>query len=116
MSVRVQTILGSKIGTCMCHNPNNLGPLMEVCVCVRVWTSLMASPASVHVNRDSLDAILHGMQAKLMASTANNKHINGKTQLAIICGQSLILFFVTALQLLYWLHNMANLILLDLNH
>src|SRR5882762_1083110 len=54
--------------------------------------------------------------SKIMASTANNKHINGKTQLAIICGQSLILFFVAALQLLYWLHNMANLILLDLNH
>jgi hypothetical protein len=62
----------SKIGTCLCHNPDNLGPLTEVCV--RVWTSLVASPASVHVNRDGLDAILHGMQAKLWLPTVNDKH------------------------------------------
>ena len=35
MSVQIRTILGSKIGGCMCRDPDNFGPLMDVCVRVR---------------------------------------------------------------------------------
>src|ERR1700734_1544277 len=35
MSVQIRTFFGSKIRTCMCHNPDNFEPLAEVCAGVR---------------------------------------------------------------------------------
>jgi hypothetical protein len=45
MSVQIRTILGSKIQTCMCHNPDNFEPLAEICTGVR--TVLAGEPSNI---------------------------------------------------------------------
>ena len=43
--MQIWTILGSKIQTCMCHNPDNFEPLAKVCTGVQ--TILVGEPSSI---------------------------------------------------------------------